>query len=207
MAEVIAGAASTVRVKDWVAVLAHSVAGGDGDRVGPAGPRAGVPARVAVPLPLSTKVTPVGRVPVSPSEAVGVAGRGHREDPAVPVVKVAWLAEVIAGAASTVRVKDWVARATHTVAGGDGDRVGPPRPPWYRPGWRCRCRCRRRSPRVGRVPDSPSEAVGVAGRGHRERSGGAGGEGGVVGRGDRRGGVDGQGEGLVGRTSPRRCSR
>ena len=34
-------------------------------------PAAGVPARVAVPLPLSVKVTPLGRAPVSARAAVG----------------------------------------------------------------------------------------------------------------------------------------
>ena len=34
-------------------------------------PAAGVPASVAVPSPLSTKVTPVGRAPVSLSAGVG----------------------------------------------------------------------------------------------------------------------------------------
>ena len=63
-------------------------------------PAAGVPARVAVPLPLSMKVTPVGRAPVSdkvmselvvlpsvaltvkvpavPTPKLGVVGRGDR---------------------------------------------------------------------------------------------------------------------------------
>ena len=49
----------------------HAVGGGDGERVGAAGAGGGVPARVAVPLPLSTKVTPRAVRPVSVRAAVG----------------------------------------------------------------------------------------------------------------------------------------
>ena len=61
-------------------------------------PAAGVPARVAVPSPLSVKVTPAGRVPVSDRVAVGnEAPVVTVKVPAVPAVKVAAAALVMAG--------------------------------------------------------------------------------------------------------------
>src|SRR5437870_5080448 len=71
---------------------------------------AGVPLSVAVPLPLSVKVTPVGSVPV----LVTVATVGNPlvvtvNVPALPTVKVATFALVIRGAWVTVSVKDCVA--------------------------------------------------------------------------------------------------
>ena len=72
-------------------------------------PAAGVPVRVAVPSPLSTKLTPVGRVPDSDSVAVGLPVEVTVKVPALPSVNVALEPEVMAAAASTVRVKDWVA--------------------------------------------------------------------------------------------------
>ena len=71
-----------------------------------------MPARVAVPLPLSVKVTPPGRV-APPSDSVVAAGKSCPvvtvKVPGVPTVKVVEAALVIDGASSTVRVKDWVA--------------------------------------------------------------------------------------------------
>ena len=72
-------------------------------------PAAGVPDREAVPLPLSTKVTPVGRVPVSARAGVGLPVVVTVKLPAPPTVKV-----VVAGRGDgrggvTVRVKLWVA--------------------------------------------------------------------------------------------------
>ena len=61
-------------------------------------PAAGVPARVAVPSPLSTKVTPVGNAPVSVSAAVGNPVVVTVNVPGVPVVNVVLSALVIAGA-------------------------------------------------------------------------------------------------------------
>ena len=67
---------------------------------------------MAVPLPLSVKVTPVGRV-APPSERVVAVGKSWPvvtvKVPAVPTVKVVEAALVIDGASLTVRVKDWVA--------------------------------------------------------------------------------------------------
>ena len=78
----------------------------------PADPDAGVPARVAVPSPLSVKVTPVGSAPDSVSFATGLPVLVTVNDPAVPTVNVAELPLVMAGAvgaALTVSVKLWLA--------------------------------------------------------------------------------------------------
>ena len=75
-------------------------------------PSAGVPARVAVPSVLSVKVTPLGRSPCSVIVKVGPLGKPvvvTEKVPELPVVNVVLSALVIAGAWSTVRVKDWVA--------------------------------------------------------------------------------------------------
>jgi len=68
-----------------------------------------VPDSVPVPSPLSTKVTPLGRLPVSDRASVGVPVEVTVKVPAEPAVKVALAADVMAGGASTVRVKDWEA--------------------------------------------------------------------------------------------------
>ena len=68
-----------------------------------------MPARVAVPSPLSLKVTPSGSAPVSDRAAVGSPVVVTVKEPALPSVKVALSLEVICGATSTVRVKVWVA--------------------------------------------------------------------------------------------------
>jgi hypothetical protein len=72
---------------------------------------AGVPPRVAVPLPLFTNVTPLGSAPVSESDADGVPVVVMEKAPAEPTVKVALFALVNAGAwftALTVNVKVWL---------------------------------------------------------------------------------------------------
>ena len=58
----------------------------------------GVPLRLAVPLPLSVKVTPPGRAPLSLSAGVGKPLVVTVKLPAVPTVKVVVLALVIVGA-------------------------------------------------------------------------------------------------------------
>ena len=68
-------------------------------------PAAGVPASVAVPLPLLVKVTPVGSVPVRDTIAAGEAGVVMVNVPARPGLNAALFALVIAGAWLTVRVK------------------------------------------------------------------------------------------------------
>jgi hypothetical protein len=66
---------------------------------------AGVPLRVAVPFPLSTKVTPAGSAPVSLSDGVGVPEVVTANVPAAPTVKVALFTLVNTGARFTVSVK------------------------------------------------------------------------------------------------------
>jgi hypothetical protein len=61
---------------------------------------------VAVPLPLSAKVTPEGSAPVSESDGVGNPPVVTVKDPAVPLANVVLAPEVMDGAWSTVRVKD-----------------------------------------------------------------------------------------------------
>src|SRR5438270_713291 len=70
---------------------------------------AGVPARVAVPLWLSVKVTPVGSAPASARAGVGNATANTSKKEAMPTSKLAWSTLVIAGASSTVSAKVWVA--------------------------------------------------------------------------------------------------
>ena len=104
------GAASTVRVKDWLAglptpLVAVMVKGKLPWEVG-------VPARVAVPSPLSVKVTPVGSGPLSVREDVGVPVEVTVKLSGLPWPKVAPSADVIDGdwrVWSTVRVNVWVA--------------------------------------------------------------------------------------------------
>jgi hypothetical protein len=74
---------------------------------------------VAEPFPLSVKVTPVGRAPVSDRAGVGSPVAVTLKDPAWPAAKVLAAAEVMVGATSawiTVRVKDWVAPAPTPLA-------------------------------------------------------------------------------------------
>ena len=74
---------------------------------------AGVPANVAVPLPLSLNVTPPGSVPQRLRFGVGVPVAVTVKDPAVPSVNGVALALVITGAACdpalTISVNDWLA--------------------------------------------------------------------------------------------------
>lgn len=61
-------------------------------------PAAGAPERVAVPLWLSTKVTPLGSVPVSVKVGVGVPVVVTENVPGAPTINVALLALVMAEA-------------------------------------------------------------------------------------------------------------
>src|SRR5262249_4744441 len=80
-------------------------------------PASGVPAKVAVPSALSTKVTPEGSAPVSESIGFGKPVVVTVKVPAVPVVNVVAFALVMVGAWFTVSVKVWVASgATPLVA-------------------------------------------------------------------------------------------
>ena len=58
-----------------------------------------------MPSPLSSKVTPAGRAPDSVIAAVGLPVVVTENDPAVPIVKVAEVALVMAGAWPTVTVR------------------------------------------------------------------------------------------------------
>ena len=66
---------------------------------------AGVPASLAVPLPLSAKVTPDGSDPDSVRPIGVLPVVVTVKVPAVPTVKVAVLAEVMAGGVLTIRLK------------------------------------------------------------------------------------------------------
>ena len=57
-----------------------------------------MPARVAVPSPLSTKVTPLGSEPTSDKAAVGKPVEVTVKVPAEPSVNVVLAADVMAGA-------------------------------------------------------------------------------------------------------------
>ena len=69
----------------------------------------GVPAIVAVPLPLSVKVTPAGSVPVRVMVAVGPPVVVTEKVPGLPTTNVVEVALVMAGAAFTFNVKDCTA--------------------------------------------------------------------------------------------------
>ncbi len=98
------GWAATARLKAWLAGLPAPAAvmviryeGLD--------PAAGVPARVAVPFPLSVKVTPFGSGPDSDRAAVRLPVVVTVKVPAVPWVKVVVAGEVMAAGVLTVREK------------------------------------------------------------------------------------------------------
>ncbi len=104
------GVASTARVKLWLAgvpypLLALMVTGYE-----LFDPAAGVPARVAVPLWLSVKVTPEGRAPLSLSPMGVLPVAVTVKVPGLPTVKVVVLAEVMAGGVLTTsgKVTEWV---------------------------------------------------------------------------------------------------
>ena len=110
---VIASPLLIVRTKLWVAVPTKFAAAMVSVYV-PWLPAAGVPDRVAVPLPLSLKVTPGGSAGLESSviAAVGKPVVVTEKLPAVATGKVADGALVITGAAVaglTVRVKLWLA--------------------------------------------------------------------------------------------------
>ena len=162
-----------------------------------------MPARVAVPLPLSVKVTPDGSAPDSVNAAVGLPVVVTENDPAVPTVKVVEVALVMAGAvgaALTVRVKLWVALRADPVGRRDRDRVAAVGPGRRGAGQGGRAVAvvgeghpRRQGPGLG------ERRRRAAGGRHRERPRRAPGEGRRVGAGDGRGLLDGDGEGLLGR--------
>ena len=68
----------------------------------------GVPPSVPLPFPLSLNVTPLGSVPVSVRDGVGVPVVVTVKLPAVPTVNVVLVALVITGAKFTTNVKVWL---------------------------------------------------------------------------------------------------
>jgi hypothetical protein len=105
-ADVIAGAWFTVNVNDWFAFEPTPFAAVIVNGYDPPVPAAGVPASVAVPLPLLVKVTPLGNVPVLESVGVGNPVAVTVNVPAEPTVNVVDAADVIAGAWFTVNVNN-----------------------------------------------------------------------------------------------------
>ena len=82
---------------------------------GPPEPAAGVPVSVAVPFPLSVKVTPDGSVPFSDKTQGGTPLVVTAKVPAWPTVKVVTAELVIVHVIGwTVRVKVWVAGGVAT---------------------------------------------------------------------------------------------
>jgi hypothetical protein len=101
LALVITGAALgvfTVSVKLWVAGVATPFVAVIVIEYVPPLPEAGVPLRVAVPLPLSLKVTPLGRAPVSVNDGDGKPVVNTVNDAEAPVLNVVLLGLVMAGA-------------------------------------------------------------------------------------------------------------
>ena len=112
---VIPGAWSTVRVNACVAVPNVLVAV-IVSLYTPPWSTPGAPPRVAVPFPLSTQVTPCGRVPLSVSAGAGAPEVFTVKVRLEPSVAVAVAPDVIFGAALTVRTKDCVVVPAELVA-------------------------------------------------------------------------------------------
>ena len=108
---VTAGAWFTVTVSVWVPLGFTPFDAVRLSEYTPPVPAAGVPARVAVPLPLSVKLSPVGTVPVLLMAGVGdaVAVVVIVNEPAVPTVKEVLFALVNAAAWLTDTLSVWVA--------------------------------------------------------------------------------------------------
>lgn len=113
---VIAADLSTVRVKLCVAAvpmpLLAVIVNGKTPPMPFTPPLRTVPLRVAVPSPLSTKVTPDGRLPDSVRAALGLPVVVTLKVPSELTVKVALAELVMAGAWCTVKVKVCVASGT-----------------------------------------------------------------------------------------------
>ncbi len=119
----------TVSVKGWLAspapLAAFRVSGYSSKPPGGAAESSGVPAIVAVPSPLSSKLTPSGSAPSRLSAGAGSPPVVTVNEPFSPVAKEAASALVKLGATpgfSTVRVNDWVAWPA-PLAGFQGERV------------------------------------------------------------------------------------
>ena len=106
-ADVIRGAASTVRLKLWVAsgvvpLIAEIVSG-----YTPPDVALGVPDSV----PELDRVTPLGKAPVSVNVAAGKPVVANVKDPGVPAVNVALFSELNCGTVPTIRLKYCAASA------------------------------------------------------------------------------------------------
>ena len=108
-AEVNEGASSTVSEKDSSAATPTPLIAWRVNVWMPPVPTAGVPAKVAVPSPLSVRVTPAGKSPFSEIAAVGKPVVVTAKVPWLPTVKVVPAPDVMAAGWSTVSVKDCVA--------------------------------------------------------------------------------------------------
>jgi len=106
---VIWGLWRTMRVKVWLAPGLTPFVAMILSRYTPPVPRAGVPASVAAPPPLSVNLTPFGRLRGSDNVELGHPVVVTVKVPAWPTVKVVPAELVIPGAWLTVRVKVWVA--------------------------------------------------------------------------------------------------
>ncbi len=104
---IIDGAWSTVNVNFWVTVE-NELAAEMVSEYTPPWPTPAVPARLAVPLPLSTQLSPCGRAPASVNAGAGAPVAFTVKLNADPTVAVADAAVVIAGGPVTVSVNDWV---------------------------------------------------------------------------------------------------
>ena len=146
LALVKAGAWPTTTLKVWRGVRADPVAGVDGQaRCVPVA--VGVPDSRAVPLPLSMKLSPAGRLPVSVIAGVGRAGGGDGHRPGLVEGEVGaepTLVMVGAGGRVDRDGQGQRGRAARDVGGRDRHRVGPgvPAGRGAGDGRRCRCRCR-----------------------------------------------------------------
>jgi hypothetical protein len=103
-----AGTWSTSRANDWLVPPTVLLALIDKGQE-PAVPAAGVPEIVAVPLPLSVKLTPVGRAPVSASVGVAEPVVVTENEPETPTVKAVEAALVMAEGWPMDRSRSWVA--------------------------------------------------------------------------------------------------
>src|SRR5205814_8089133 len=74
-------------------------------------PAVGIPASFPLPFPLSMKVTPLGRAPVSVKDGAGKPVVSTANNPEVPNVKAVLLRLVKVGASFTVKAKLWLAGA------------------------------------------------------------------------------------------------
>jgi hypothetical protein len=99
---VITGAWLTVSVNAWVAFGFTPLAAVKLSEYDPPAPAEGVPARVAVPSPLSVKPSPAGNTPVREITGVGVPVVVTVNEPAEPTVNVVALALEMVGALPTV---------------------------------------------------------------------------------------------------------